>query len=142
MMQEIFERPQTEQQLVTSPCHPSLIVEPYQRLELHQNHQLASQSGQNNQRAAGLFEQEPVERMSSNQSAGGPNNNSTLDRQEVIKTELQIQSQNQMVEIEDRKRIFKKSITLFGVYSFVFIALLLILRYAQAQYASCGIDVK
>jgi len=80
--------------------------------------------------------------MSSNQSAGGPNNNSTLDRQEVIKTELQIQSQNQMVEIEDRKRIFKKSITLFGVYSFVFIALLLILRYAQAQYASCGIDVK
>ena len=60
----------------------------------------------------------------------------------MIRTELQIQGQNELVELEDRKRIFKHSTTLFGVYSFTFIVLILILRYAESQYEDCGQDVK
>lgn len=58
-----------------------------------------------------------------------------------MKNELSVQGQNQALEVADRKRIFKHAVIQFVIHAFIFIALLMILRYAKEQAQECGKDV-
>lgn len=48
-----------------------------------------------------------------------------------MRIELAVQGSNQKIEAADKKRIFKYAVTQFIVYFIVFIALLMILKYAK-----------
>jgi len=62
-------------------------------------------------------------------------------REEIVRTELALQSKNLALEVADRKRIFRHAVMLFALYAFVFITLMLILRYAKDQAKECGNDI-
>ena len=48
-----------------------------------------------------------------------------------MRNELSLQGQNQALEVAIRKRIFKQHVIQFFIHSFIFIAQLMILRYAK-----------
>lgn len=74
-----------------------------------------------------------MERLNSQMNClGGVDSQSMHLREEMARVELGIQGQNQALEIEDRKRIFKQAIILFLIHSMVFGFLLLTLRYAKS----------
>ena len=132
MMTEIYDGNQAQADIILNPPTERRLIPNTEKLQAEQQINLPDRRYQNHMRIGNDYNRDLAIECQQNSSFNNTDR-SQLQREEMMRNELSLQGQNQALEVADRKRIFKHAVIQFFIHAFVFIALLMILRYAKEQ---------